>query len=157
MKKWLKIKANDKNKFFLPRMHPWFRSHFLSSPSLIWFFFPRSKCCFFSSAALYNFLSNDKIIQLQILNVKNKPSMLFDFKFESRMIWVFIWHSLAYTLLWNFKMWHVQFNRLQMNLMTFLISFISKHGLFSKDVPNFWWLSIKQSYKISKNPLRIVH
>ena len=43
----------------------------------------------------------------------------------------------------------------QLFFMTFSISFISKHGLFSKNVPNFLWLSIKQSYKISKNLLRI--
>ena len=39
--------------------------------------------------------------------------------------------------------------------MTLIISFISKHGLFSKSVPNFWRLLIKQSYMISKNPLRM--
>ena len=31
----------------------------------------------------------------------------------------------------------------------------SKHS-FSKNEPNFWWVSIKQSYNISKNPLRII-
>ena len=34
--------------------------------------------------------------------------------------------------------------------MTLLILFISKQSLFSKNVPNFWWLPIKQLYKISK-------
>ena len=54
---------------------------------------------------------------------------------------------------WFFSYYNIELGE-QRLLMTLLISFISKHGLFSKNVPNFWWLSIKQSYKISKNTFR---
>ena len=40
--------------------------------------------------------------------------------------------------------------------MTTSNSFTSQHGLFINNVPNFRWLLMKQSYKISKNPLRIL-
>ena len=41
----------------------------------------------------------------------------------------------------------------QTTFISDIINFI--HGLFSKSVPNFWRLLIKQSYMISKNPLRM--
>ena len=38
--------------------------------------------------------------------------------------------------------------------MILSVSFISNQGLLSKNAPNLFWLSIKQSYNVSKNPLR---
>ena len=78
--------------------------------------------------------------------------------FKKRLYLVFSnnFQGLKSTLFsWNlFSFLNIELGE-QLLLIRLSISFNSKYGLFSKNVSNFWWLSIKQSYKVSKNPLRM--
>ena len=58
------------------------------------------------------------------------------------------------------KIWHILLSKpcLEMNWISFIsdnVNPIHFQTWLCKNVPNLWWLSIKQSYKISKNLLRM--
>ena len=93
-------------------------------------------------------------------------NMLEDFLIACKMVWL---NSLENWHFWIFKV-HFQyqnatksfrkwFSFLNMWIVEQLLSMTFYHflwfwsTLFSKNVPNFWRLSIKPFYKISKNPL----